>query len=249
MSTATMPASSRSSSQGHSCSRCGAELAGRYCQACGTEIYGPRLDRRGAPARMWSAIGWHLSRFGATLLDLTVRPAQVAWVYLSGHRDRYLHPLPYLVFALIAERLAYGGLKALSALLDRPGAALLISSEFWYRLPQVVAVLVVAVIWRVLFRRTGFNFFEMTAIAIYAYAQFVVLWTVFALVVGVLPIQSLSLVRWGGILQALLGLAVAFHTGWKVFRENPLLVAFKLLVAAAIPFEVLAALDSILRHG
>jgi len=34
-----------------------------------------------------------------------------------------------------------------------------------------------------------------------------------------------------------------------VFRENALLVAFKTLVAAAIPFEVLAALDSILKHG
>jgi len=245
MSTATIPASS--GSQGHSCSRCGAELAGRYCQACGTEIFGPRLNRRGAPARMMSAIAWHLSRFGTTLLDLTVRPAQVAWVYLSGHRDRYLHPLPYLAFALIAERFAYWALQALSAL-ARPGAALLISPDFWYRLPQLAAVLVVAVIWRVLFRRTGFNFFEMTAIALYAYAHFVVLWTVFALVVGVLPVQSLTLVRWGAVLQALLGLAVAFHTGWKVFRENALLVAFKVLVAAAIPFEVLAALDSILRH-
>jgi hypothetical protein len=246
MSTATMPASS--GSQGQSCSRCGAELAGRYCQACGTEIFGPRLDRRGAPARVWAASWWHLSRFGATLLDLTVRPAQVAWVYLSGHRDHYLHPLPYLTFALIAERLAYWGLQALSALVHRPGAALLISPDFWSRLPQLAAVLVVAVIWRVLFRRTGFNFFEMTAIALYAYAHFVVLWTVFALVIGVLPVQSMSLVRWGAVLQALLGLAVAFHTGWKVFRENALLVAFKVLVAAAIPFEVLAALDSILQH-
>jgi len=245
MSTETLQASP----QGHSCSRCGTELAGRYCQACGTEIFGPRLDRRGAPARAWSATWWQLSRFGATLLDLTVRPAQVAWVYLSGHRDRYLHPLPYLGFALLAERLVAWGLQALSGLLGRPGAALLISSDFWYRLPQLAAVLVVAVIWRVLFRRTGFNFFEMIAIAVYAFAQLVVLWTVFALVVGLLPIQSMSLFRSGAVLQALLGFAVAFHTGWKVFRENALLVAFKTLVAAAIPFEVLAALDSILRHG
>lgn len=140
------------------------------------------------------------------------------------------------------------GLQALSGLLGRPGAALLISSDFWYRLPQLAAVLVVAVIWRVLFRRTGFNFFEMVAIAVYAFAQLVLVWTVFALVVGLLPIQSMSLFRWGAVLQALLGFALAFHTGWKVFRENALLVAFKTLVAAAIPFEVLAALDSILRH-
>ena len=238
----------RANPQGHSCSRCGTELAGRYCQACGTEIFGPRLDRRGAPARAWSASWWQLSRFGATLLDLTVRPAQVVWVYLSGHRDRYLHPLPYLGFALLAERVVALGLQALSGLLGRPGAALLISSDFWYRLPQLAAVLVVAVIWRVLFRRTGFNFFEMVAIAVYAFAQLVVVWTVFALVVGLLPIQSMSLFRWGAVLQALLGFALAFHTGWKVFRENALLVAFKTLVAAAIPFEVLAALDSILRH-
>jgi len=247
VSTAAMPAGS--GSPGDLCSRCGTELAGRYCQACGTKIFGPRLDRRGAPARVWSAWWWQLSRFGATLLDLTVRPAQVAWVYLSGHRDRYLHPLPYLAFALVAERLAYWALHAISGLVGRPGAALLISPDFWFRLPQLAAVLVVAVIWRVLFRRTGFNFFEMTAIALYAYAQFVVLWTAFALVVGVLPIQSMSLDRWSEVLQALLGFAVAFHTGWRVFRENALLVAFKILVAAAIPFEVLAALDSILRHG
>src|SRR5262245_53604401 len=109
MSTTTVQAAP----QGHSCSRCGTELAGRYCQACGTEIFGPRLDRRGALARAWSASWWQLSRFGATVLDLTVRPAQVAWVYLSGHRDRYLHPLPYLAFALLAERLAFWGLQAL----------------------------------------------------------------------------------------------------------------------------------------
>src|SRR5262249_29297161 len=174
---------------------------------------------------------------------------QVAWVYLSGHRDRYLHPLPYLAFALLAERLAFWGLQALSGVLDRPGAALLISPDFWYRLPQVAAVLVVAVVWRVLFRPPGFNFFERIAIALSAYGHLVVLWTAFALVVGLLPVQSLSLIRWGAVLQALLGLAVAFHTGWKVFRENALLVAFKTLVAAAIPFEGVAALDSVLKDG
>ena len=64
---------------GQVCSRCGADLAGRYCQACGTEIYGPRLNRRGAPRRAFDTARWQLGRFGATLLDLTVRPAQVEW--------------------------------------------------------------------------------------------------------------------------------------------------------------------------
>ena len=152
------------------------------------------------------------------------------------------------MFALGAERLAFWGLLGWARLLGRPGAALLIQPDPWGRLPQLLAVLVVAVIWRVFFRRTGFNLFEMTAIALYAYAHLVVLWSVFALVVGVLPIQGISLIRWAVLLQALLGFAVAFHTGQGVFRENPALVAVKILVAAAIPFEVLAALDSILGH-
>lgn len=197
---------------------------------------------------MLSTAAWHLGRFGATLLDLTVRPAQVAWVYLSGHRDRYLHPLPYLIFALAAERLAFFALFAWGRLLGHPGAALLIRPETWSRLPQFLAVLVVAVILRVFFARTGFNLFEMIAIAVYAFAHFVVLWTVFAVVAGMLPIQGMSLIRWEDLLQAILGLAVAFHTGQGVFRENAAVVALKILVAAAIPFEVLAALDSILRH-
>lgn len=236
------------SQAGQACSRCGAELAGRFCQVCGTEIYGPRLDRRGALGRALDTVTWHLGRFGSTLLDLSVRPAQVAWVYLSGHRDRYLHPLPYLAFALAAERLVYWGLLGWARLLGRPGAALLIHPEFWNRLPQLLALLVVGVIWRVFFRRTGLNLFEMISIAVYAYAHFVVLWTAFALVAGVLPIQTMSLVRWATLLQALLGFAVACHTGFGVFRENPALVALKILVAGAIPFEVLAALDSILSH-
>ena len=232
----------------HACSRCGGDLAGRFCQICGTEISGPRLDRHGALGRALDTVSWHLSRFAATLLDLTVRPAQVAWVYLSGHRDRYLPPLPYLVFALLAERLAYWGLEGWARLLGRPGAALLIHPEFWNRLPQVLAIGVVAVIWRVFFRRSGLNLFEMIAIATYAYAHFVVLWTVFALVAGMLPIQGMSLIRWATLLQAMLGFAVACHTGFGVFRENPALVALKILVAGAVPFEVLAALDSILSH-
>src|SRR5262249_44698591 len=150
------------------CSRCGAELAGRFCQACGTEIYGPRLDRRGALGRALDTAAWHLGRFGATLLDLTVRPAQVAWVYLSGHRDRYLHPVPYLIFALALERLTFWALLGW-AHLGRPGAALLIRPELWDRLPQLLAVIVVAVIWRVFFRRSGLNLFEMIAVALYAY--------------------------------------------------------------------------------
>jgi uncharacterized protein DUF3667 len=241
-------AAAPASPAGQVCSRCGADLAGRFCQVCGTEIYGPRLSRRGALGRALDMVAWHLGRFASTLLDLTVGPAQVAWVYLSGHRDRYLHPLPYLVFALVAERVAHMALQGWARPLGRPGAALLIHPEFWNRLPQLLALLVVAVIWRVLFRRTGLNLFEMIAIALYAYAHFVVLWTVFALVAGMLPIQTLSLVRWATLLQALLGFAVACHTGFGVFRENPALVALKILVAGAIPFEVLAALDSILSH-
>ena len=241
-------AAAPASPAGQECSRCGADLAGRFCQVCGTEIFGPRLNRRGAFGRASDTVSWQLGRFASTLLDLTVRPAQVAWVYLSGHRDRYLHPVPYLAFALVAERMTYWGLEAWARLLGRPGAALLIHPEFWNRLPQLLAVLVVAVIWRVFFRRTGLNLFEMIAIAIYAYAHFVVLWSAFALVVGILPIQGMSLIRWAGLLQALLGLAVACHTGIGVFRENPALVALKILVAAAVPFEVLAALDSILAH-
>ena len=241
-------AAAPASPAGQVCSRCGADLAGRFCQVCGTEIYGPRLNRRGAFGRALDTASWHLGRFASTLLDLTVRPAQVAWVYLSGHRDRYLHPLPYLAFALVAERLAHLALQGWARLLGRPGAALLIHPEFWNRLPQLLALLVVAVIWRVLFRRTGLNLFEMVAIALYTYAHFVVLWTLFALVAGMLPIQTLSLVRWATLLQALLGFAVACHTGFGVFRENSALVALKILVAGAIPFEVLAALDSILSH-
>lgn len=241
-------AAAPASPAGQACSRCGADLAGRFCQVCGTEIFGPRLNRRGALGRALDTATWQLGRFASTILDLTVRPAQVAWVYLSGHRDRYLHPLPYLVFALLAERLAYWGLLGWARVLGRPGAALLIHPWFWNRLPQLLAVLVVAVIWRVFFRRTGLNLFEMIAIAIYAYAHFVVLWTVFALVVGTLPIQGMSLIRWATLLQALLGFAVACWTGIGVFRENPALTTLKILVAGAVPFEVLAALDSILSH-
>jgi len=230
------------------CSRCGSQLAGPFCHDCGAEIEGPRLGPRGTLGWATRRLSWLGARLARTLLDLTIRPAEVAWVYLGGHRDRYLPPASYAVVALLVERLAFWALHGLSGLLDRPAAALLIQPALSARFAHLPVLLAVAVIWRVFFRRSGYNVLEMIAVALYAYGHLVVLWTAFALLIGVLPMQGMLLLRWAPQLQLLLALAYFSYAATVIFREHPAVVAFKIAVAAAVPLEVLAALDSILKH-
>jgi hypothetical protein len=230
------------------CSHCGTRLTGPFCHACGAEIRGTRLDSltmmRGATKRLL----WFWSRLGRTLFDLTIRPAEVCWIYLSGNRDRYIHPIPYALFALLSERLVLWLLRLIAGMVDRPGATLLIPPSLMMRLEYLPVLLAIVVIWRVFFRGSGYNLAETFAVAVYTCAHFILLWTGFAFVAGLLPIQGMFLVRWSPVLQAVLVLAYLTYAGRGVFRENPALVAFKIAVSVAIPVEVLAAIDSILSH-
>lgn len=230
------------------CSRCDTRLTGPFCHSCGVEIEGPRLDPRGALRWIAGRLSWLGARLARTLLDLTIRPAEVVWVYLGGHRDRYLAPVSYAVVMVLLERVAFWVLHGFSGLIGRPAAALLIQPDAYARLAHLPVLAAVAVIWWLFFRRSGYNVLEMMAVALYAYGHFVVLWTVFALVTGVLPIQGMLLLRWAPQLQLVLALAYFVYAGTAVFRENPALVALKIAVSAAVPLEVLAAVDSLLKH-
>ena len=88
--------------RGGECLQCGAERVGPYCHACGQhESIGERLTFRSL---------WHDFRvrrlnldrgLGRTLIDVVLRPGEVARAFVEGRRQTYTHPIT-LLFVLYA---------------------------------------------------------------------------------------------------------------------------------------------------
>lgn len=79
------------------CVNCGHQTDTPHCPSCGQKMEVKRVTFRTIFEEFLSKwIGFD-NQFGRTVIDLTVKPANVILSYLKGNRTRYLGPLGYIV--------------------------------------------------------------------------------------------------------------------------------------------------------
>jgi uncharacterized protein DUF3667 len=80
------------------CLNCGEIVQGRYCQACGQENIEPKESAWGLISHFFQDITHFDGKFFSTGKLLFTRPGYLPKEYISGRRQRYLHPIRMYVF-------------------------------------------------------------------------------------------------------------------------------------------------------
>jgi hypothetical protein len=168
MTTADAPEPARGASE---CANCGTVLVGAYCHACGQSGDGrTRLVVRDVLTEFCEHLLDFDSAFLRTFAGLTVRPGGVCRDYVAGRRKRYMNPFGYLLLSGTVN-LALSGLAGwmagpgAPADPDEPDSGLVT----WFLLALLVPL---AVLWRWLFRRSGFNLAENYVFALFIMSQY-----------------------------------------------------------------------------
>lgn len=81
------------------CINCGATVTTQYCGSCGQKRQG-KISVQFVKSELLSGLFNYDSPGLKTLIDLTIRPANVFREYLNGARARYLGPIRYSFFVL-----------------------------------------------------------------------------------------------------------------------------------------------------
>ena len=148
------------------CANCDTPRVGEYCHACGQHYEQGRLTIRGL-------IGDFLVRkmgleggLVRTMVDLTLRPARAIRGYVDGRRQRYTHPVAYMLLACGAYALLTplwvdvfeAGIRAENADLSpeqaEPFAQAMLATERHPALTIVVLGLFLVPVLRLFFRRS-----------------------------------------------------------------------------------------------
>lgn len=165
------------------CLNCAEPHSGNYCSNCGQATSTTRLTVRSVlrdGLEQWFNFDSAVVR---TLIDLTTRPATVCANYVSGHRKTYVSPIRYflvcsalmlLIHAMFGVQLEDVGSSIAQGDTDTQKqvqsevSALIVNH---LNLIQIAVVWVLAGVLRLLFRRSGRNYAEVSVFTLYIMAQ------------------------------------------------------------------------------
>lgn len=173
------------------CRNCGAALVTPFCGQCG-QRKARRFRWRDVGREAWERARLFESGVLRTTWRLVAHPGQVAREYVMGMRQRHVHPLKLLLFAialllLVLARNRYFGADALAhggdAKLERM-AALVQGYANWSFSTGILAILVASLL--VFRRRLGYNAIEHSVLAVYCQV----------LVIGVILLNMLPTLVW-----------------------------------------------------
>ena len=102
------------------CLNCGTTVEGRFCQNCGQENIVPGETLWQMIRHFFEDITHYDGKFFSTLKLLLTRPGFLSKEYVSGRRQRYLHPVRMYVFTSALFFLVFFALGPVKVKLDGP---------------------------------------------------------------------------------------------------------------------------------
>ena len=147
--------------QAQQCPSCQTILYGDYCHRCGRSRHVQRIDGAFILSEVGSILNLHKGIF-FTIRELLRRPGITVRKFIHGERNRLVKPVVFIVITSIVyaltEQLFPAGGRYFSYAIS--GASLGGMQDHYGHLNFLIAFL--AAFWvRVLFRKSGYNFFEL----------------------------------------------------------------------------------------
>jgi hypothetical protein len=211
------------------CANCGATVEKSCCPECGQHRRGgQRLVLRDVLARFVEHLWDFDSAFLRTWLDLNRKPGVVCRDYIRGRRKFYMNPFGYLLLAMTVALFTESLIgRWFPATVDPHDQSVMSHPLFWlgYTVPW-------AVVWKFLFRRSGFNFAENYVAALYVVGHTV--W--FELLLTPLEIAGAHDVTMWLLVAILLGYSI--WTGVGLYREPVWKVTLKMLASLFVVLVV-----------
>ena len=169
------------------CIVCNASAEANYCQQCGNKVNASRLTFKSVFTDFYQRVFGFESRFGHTLIDLTVAPGKVVKAYINGNRIQYMSPVGYL-FWLVTVYMILLSLfdiqlsdlvQTMATVPDQPAnreqVRQTIELQGWiqenFRAIPFIMIPFMAFFQMLLFRKSGFNYIEHAVVALYGMAH------------------------------------------------------------------------------
>lgn len=229
------------------CLNCETAFSGRFCPQCGQKASTARLRLRQLVRDFWANILDLDSKILRTIIGLTRNPGQVCRDFVSGKRIRYVHPIRYSL-AILALVIILNALVGFDVAAVTPPMEL---SEKQIAVQQAVAGFVIkhldlvmlgvipllAWVVKLLHRKSGFNYAEITVFLLYVLGQ------VFALGLPIIFLKNVSV--GASIVVRFLLLMILFSSAATVFFRVSKTVAVIKSAVLVVSFFLLIAFTSL----
>ena len=225
-------------SASETCLNCGIALVGAYCHTCGQHTARERLSIRRLIKDFVQKIFKLDSAFSRTLVGLLKHPATVCIDYIQGRRKRYINPLVLLTVVVALELLIYKVLGGTVVAQDEETLFPLLDD---YPLQAILLALgPMALVWRGLFRASGYNLAENYVFSLYLFAL-----TELLSLSGPLVLLSFGLAKDNadeiqGIIFLVLFSGYFIYAGKDFYRQKWFVVALKFAGSILFFFLMLA---------
>lgn len=217
------------------CLHCGTTLTGKYCHECGQLAVGDRLTIKSVMLDTFKQVSRLDEALVRTFKTLFRYPAEVAVAYLVGQRNQFVAPVRYMIVLLAVEFSLTALFNWLMPHLNNPGAEIWLEHSGRGYLLRFAQVLVMASLWRGLFRSSGYNVAEMYAMGLYVLAQITALNVMMNIVVILFPFFPKMSWMEALVIQSTIDFCYLLFATKGFFGEGWPRTIAKLLTSYAVP--------------
>lgn len=221
---------------GDPCLNCGNELVGDFCHSCGQAA----VVQRYAPGNFAKEIYQTLRSIDLTTSigtgwKLVTEPGTFVRNYLAGQRVGFINPVKFFFYTFLIEVSAQTILDPIF----NQGTSAATATSRTMQIIDLVSLIFWGLLWRVFYRKSGFNIAESAAAAIYYQSAINFFETI--LLIAVVPIRFLfGDVQYAfGAIEIIPSLIYAYYFVYKLFQESLWLTIIKQTILTMLFFIVI----------
>lgn len=194
------------------CKRCANEFDGNFCPNCGAAETLARINGKYILGEIGSVLNFNKGIL-YTIRELIIRPGESIRTFIQEDRNRLVKPVIFLILCSLIYSITQEVLHFEDGYVNAEMGESAITKIFaWvqsnYGYANIIMGVFIALWARILFRKSGFNIFEILILVFFVMGVGMLIYTFFGLAESA---SGLSILHFGGIIGFL-------YTGWAIGR-------------------------------